>query len=135
MSDEDDIERYSRRAVQRERLLGYISAARCRRAAPDGMQRKRGVWRPTEPFLSLVRAALTLGQPFDLEELVMAAWRLRPDLWSLGSEPHPDSRRVHCLVYSGHRGLIGRGVFTKVGAARFRVNEKCPLVVQERKAK
>lgn len=70
---------------------------------------------------AVLAAARTLPQPFTLEELVLACWQARPDLFGMdGYEGYPDSHRTRCALY-GPRGLLGQGRLVREGVKRYRV--------------
>ena len=65
----------------------------------------------------LMEAAQQLPERFTAEDLTVAAHRLYPDRMGMTGYPqHPDHHRATAALY-GARGLIARGVLTKIGGA------------------
>jgi hypothetical protein len=60
-------------------------------------------------------------RPFTLAEAAVAAWQAAAQNFSLDGFPqYPDIRKVATLVY-GRRGLLHKGLLTKVGATHYQI--------------
>ena len=71
---------------------------------------------------TLIVAAKSFGRPFTLSELVIAAWKLAPELFCLPGHPeHPSDHKVTAALY-GQRGLRARGDLIQEGD-RYRAAE------------
>jgi hypothetical protein len=73
-------------------------------------------------WLTLLRVARTIAQPFTLNDISVAVWRACPEFFSMRGYPYPDNHKVHSILY-GDRGLIARGLLTRVRQGLFRVPE------------
>lgn len=68
----------------------------------------------------LLFAALRLRQPFEVHDLVVAAWRLYPATFGLLNHQHPDSHRVWAKL-SGAGGLRAFGWVERLAPGRYQV--------------
>ena len=73
-------------------------------------------------WLTLLRVARTITQPFTLNDISVAVWRACPDFFGMRGYPYPDNHKVHYILY-GDRGLIARGLIERVRRGLFRVPE------------
>jgi hypothetical protein len=71
-------------------------------------------------WLTLLRAARALPQPFTLNDVSVAAWRACPEFFGMRGYPYPDNHKVHYILY-GDRGLIAKGLIERVRQGLFRV--------------
>jgi hypothetical protein len=71
-------------------------------------------------WLTLLRVARTVPQPFTLNDLSVAAWRTHPELFGMKGYPFPDNHRIHYILY-GTRGLIAKGIVRRVREGLFRL--------------
>jgi hypothetical protein len=71
-------------------------------------------------WLTLLRVARTIPQPFTLNDISVALWRARPDFFSMKGYPYPDNHKVHYILY-GDRGLIAKGMIQRVSEGLFRL--------------
>jgi hypothetical protein len=71
-------------------------------------------------WLTLLRVARSIPQPFTLNDISVAVWRACPDFFGMKGYPYPDNHKVHYILY-GSRGLIARGVIERVREGLFRV--------------
>src|SRR4051812_27626216 len=71
-------------------------------------------------WLTLLRAARTIPQPFTLNDISVAVWRACPDFFGMKGYPYPDNHKVHYILY-GDRGLIAKGLIQRVSQGLFRV--------------
>jgi hypothetical protein len=70
----------------------------------------------------IMAAARTLGaEPFTQNALVMAAWEMFHDDFSLVGFIHPDNHKVICCL-CGDKGLVARGFLRRVGKGLLEVS-------------
>jgi hypothetical protein len=77
-------------------------------------------------WLTLLRVARTIPQPFTLNDISVAVWRTCPEFFGMRGYPYPDNHKVHSILY-GDRGLIARGLIVRVRRGLFRVPEGLDL--------
>ena len=72
----------------------------------------------------LLRAAAQLREPFNPEDLTVAAWTASNSFFGLiGYElDHPDLNRVLACIY-GPSGFLKQGLMSKVGPKQFQLTE------------
>jgi hypothetical protein len=58
-------------------------------------------------WLTLLRVARSIPQPFTLNDISVAVWRACPEFFGMRGYPYPDNHKVHYILY-GTRGLIRR---------------------------
>jgi hypothetical protein len=73
-------------------------------------------------WLTLLRAARTIPQPFTLNDISVAVWRACPEFFGMKGYPYPDNHKVHYILY-GDRGLIAKGLILRVSQGLFRLPE------------
>ena len=73
-------------------------------------------------WLTLLRVARTIPQPFTLNDISVAVWRASPDFFGMKGYPYPDNHKVHYILY-GSRGLVAKGIIQRVHEGLFRVSE------------
>lgn len=73
-------------------------------------------------WLTLLRVARTIPQPFTLNDISVAVWRACPDFFGMRGYPYPDNHKVHYILY-GDRGLIAKGLIRRVSQGLFQVPE------------
>lgn len=74
---------------------------------------------------AVMSAAVSLPQPFSLAELAEAAWKLKPELFSIpGSRQWPSDNTLKTLLY-GQKGLLKAGLLQKsqVEKGRFEISK------------
>jgi hypothetical protein len=71
-------------------------------------------------WLTLLRVARTIPQPFTLNDISVAVWRACPEFFGMKGYPYPDNHKVHYILY-GDRGLIAKGLVQRVSQGLFRV--------------
>src|SRR5262245_2581734 len=71
-------------------------------------------------WLTLLRVARTIPQPFSLNDISVAVWKACPDFFGMRGYPYPDNHKVHYILYGG-RGLIAKGLIHRVSEGLFRV--------------
>jgi hypothetical protein len=96
--------------------------AQRRRSRRDNLKRLRasGHW------LTLLRVARTIPQPFTLNDISVAVWRACPEFFGMKGYPYPDNHKVHYILY-GDRGLIAKGMILRVHQGLFRVPDELDL--------
>ncbi len=77
-------------------------------------------------WLTLLRVARTIGQPFTLNDISVAVWKACPDFFGMKGYPYPDNHKVHYILY-GERGLIAKGLVHRVQRGLFRVPQELDL--------
>jgi hypothetical protein len=77
-------------------------------------------------WLTLLRVARSIPQPFTLNDVSVAVWRACPDFFGMRGYPYPDNHKVHYILY-GTRGLIARGLIRRVRQGLFRVPDAADL--------
>src|SRR5207237_3262936 len=73
-------------------------------------------------WLTLLRVARTIPQPFTLNDISVAVWRACPDFFGMKGYPYPDNHKVHYILY-GDRGLIAKGMIRRVSQGLFCIPE------------
>jgi hypothetical protein len=79
--------------------------------------------RASGQWLTLLRVARTLPQPFTLNDVSVALWRAHPEAFGMRGYPYPDNHKVHYILY-GSRGLIAKGLVRRVRQGLFRLPEE-----------
>ena len=77
-------------------------------------------------WLTLLRVARTIPQPFTLNDISVAVWQACPEFFGMKGHPYPDNHKVHYILY-GDRGLIAKGMIERVHQGLFRVPENLNL--------
>src|SRR6202043_3956319 len=77
-------------------------------------------------WLTLLRVARTIPQPFTLNDISVAVWKDCPDFFGMKGYPYPDNHKVHYILY-GDRGLIAKKMIQRVSQGLFRVPEDLDL--------
>jgi hypothetical protein len=97
----------------------YVESADKERARKQTFKRLRasGHW------LTLLRVARTIPQPFTLNDISVAVWKACPDFFGMKGYPYPDNHKVHYILY-GARGLIAKKMVQRVSEGLFRVPEE-----------
>jgi hypothetical protein len=85
-------------------------------------------------WLTLLRVARTIPQPFTLNDISVAVWRECPEFFGMKGYPYPDNHKVHYILY-GDRGLIAKGMILRVQQGLFRVPENVNLDAMEAEVK
>jgi len=73
-------------------------------------------------WLTLLRVARTIPQPFTLNDISVAVWRACPEFFGMKGYPYPDNHKVHYILY-GDRGLIAKGMILRVRQGLFQLAE------------
>ena len=71
-------------------------------------------------WLTLLRVARTIPQPFTLNDISVAVWKACPQFFGMKGYPYPDNHKVHYILY-GTRGLIAKGIVRRVRQGLFRL--------------
>ncbi len=85
-------------------------------------------------WLTLLRVARTIAQPFTLNDISVAVWRSCPEFFGMRGYPYPDNHKVHFILY-GKRGLIAKGMIQRVSQGLFCVPESVDLEALRRAAR
>jgi hypothetical protein len=94
----------------------YLESA----AKDDSRRRAIKRLRASGHWLTLLRVARAIPQPFTLNDISVAVWRACPEFFGMKGYPYPDNHKVHYILY-GSRGLIARGIIQRVREGLFRV--------------
>lgn len=73
-------------------------------------------------WLTLLRVARSIPQPFTLNDISVAVWKVCPEFFGMRGYPYPDNHKVHYILY-GTRGLIAKGIIHRVRQGLFRIPE------------
>jgi hypothetical protein len=77
-------------------------------------------------WLTLLRVARTIPQPFTLNDISVAVWKACPEFFGMKGYPYPDNHKVHFILY-GSRGLIAKGLVERVQQGLFCLPESLDL--------
>jgi hypothetical protein len=77
-------------------------------------------------WLTLLRVARSIPQPFTLNDISVAVWKVCPEFFGMRGYPYPDNHKVHYILY-GTRGLIAKGIIHRVRQGLFRVPDDLDL--------
>jgi hypothetical protein len=107
---------------KQESLWDYAAEADRAGKADRDRSRRRSIsrLRASGHWLILLRVARTIPQPFTLNDISVAVWQARPDVFGMRGYPHPDNHKVHYILY-GSRGLIAKGIIKRVQEGLFRL--------------
>jgi hypothetical protein len=123
MAERQDLWDYAAASATEEKASAQIERAQTRKEA---IKRLRG----SGHWLTLLRVARTIPQPFTLNDISVAVWRACPEFFGMKGYPYPDNHKVHYILY-GDRGLIAKGMVKRVSQGVFRLPddldvERCP---------
>jgi hypothetical protein len=92
----------------------YRAARGREEARQDTLRRLRagGHW------MTLLRVAHNIRQPFTLNDISVAVWQACPEAFGMNGYPYPDNHKVHYILY-GTRGLIAKGLIRRVRRGLF----------------
>jgi hypothetical protein len=111
MTRQDSLWDYAEERHQEEARAEAADRDRARRRSITRL-RTSGHW------LTLLQVARTIPQPFTLNDISVAVWKARPDVFGMRGYPHPDNHKVHYILY-GSRGLIAKGILQRVREGLF----------------
>ena len=77
-------------------------------------------------WLTLLRVAHAIPQPFTLNDISVAVWKACPQFFGMKGYPYPDNHKVHYILY-GTRGLIAKGIVQRVRQGLFRLPDDLDL--------
>jgi hypothetical protein len=99
-----------------------------RDAADRDASRRRNIkkLRASGHWLTLLRVARSIPQPFTLNDISVAVWRVCPEFFGMRGYPYPDNHKVHYILY-GTRGLIAKGILQRVREGLFRIPEELDI--------
>jgi hypothetical protein len=72
-------------------------------------------------WMTLLRVAHTIRQPFTLNDISVAVWQACPEAFGMNGYPYPDNHKVHYILY-GSRGLVAKGLIRRVRTGLFCVS-------------
>src|SRR5437868_2976520 len=81
-------------------------------------------------WLTLLRVARTIPQPFTLNDISVAVWKACPEFFGMKGYAYPDNHKVHFILY-GDRGLIAKGMILRVSQGLFQVPQELDLAALE----
>src|SRR5437016_4461246 len=113
MTEEQSLWEFVAAGATKDESLAEIDRQRCRRQTLKRL-RASGHW------LTLLRVARTIPQPFTLNDISVAVWKSCPEFFGMKGYPYPDNHKVHYILY-GDRGLIAKGLIQRVSQGLFRV--------------
>jgi hypothetical protein len=105
-----------------EDVRGEEERADMRRARKETFKKLRasGHW------LTLLRVARSIPQPFTLNDISVAVWKACPEFFGMRGYSYPDNHKVHYILY-GTRGLIAKGIIKRVRQGLFRLPDSLDL--------
>ncbi|HEY7154151.1 MAG TPA: hypothetical protein VH575_09370 [Gemmataceae bacterium] len=77
-------------------------------------------------WLTLLRVARSIPQPFTLNDISVAVWKVCPEFFGMRGYPYPDNHKVHYILY-GTRGLVAKGIIRRVRQGLFRIPDDLDL--------
>src|SRR5690242_455220 len=137
---QEPIRRASRRegaAMTQRSLWDYAQEQKDQEAIPQRADRQSARrhaikrLRASGHWLTLLRVARTIPQPFTLNDISVAVWHACPDFFGMKGYPYPDNHKVHYILY-GDRGLIAKGMIQRVRQGLFCVPEGLDLDALQR---
>lgn len=81
-------------------------------------------------WLTLLRVARSIPQPFTLNDISVAVWKVCPEFFGMRGYPYPDNHKVHYILY-GTRGLIAKGIIQRVRQGLFRIPDDVEVEFEE----
>jgi hypothetical protein len=108
-----------------ESLWDYAQEQERARDADRDRSRRRSIsrHRSSGHWLTLLRVARTISQPFTLNDISVAVWRAHPEFFGMKGYPYPDNHKVHYILY-GTRGLVAKGIIRRVREGLFCVPDE-----------
>ncbi|HLJ92565.1 MAG TPA: hypothetical protein VKU02_05155 [Gemmataceae bacterium] len=94
----------------------------------DARQQTLRRLRSSGHWLTLLRVARTIPQPFTLNDISVAVWKACPEFFGMRGYPYPDNHKVHFILY-GQRGLIAKGLIRRIQQGLFRVPDDVDVEV------
>ena len=113
MTEQRSLWEYVEAGQSKEEALRQVAEDKTRRETIKKL-RSSGHW------LTLLRVARTIPQPFTLNDISVAVWKSCPEFFGMKGYPYPDNHKVHYILY-GDRGLIAKGLLHRVRQGFFRV--------------
>src|SRR3954470_7027098 len=110
-----------------DRTLWDFAEEPGRKAERDRTRRKSiKRLRASGHWLTLLRVARTIEQPFTLNDISVAVWKACPEFFGMKGYPYPDNHKVHYILY-GDRGLVAKGIIERVQQGLFHVADGLDL--------
>jgi hypothetical protein len=123
---------------EQKSLWDHVEEKKARERARDALDRRevqvetiKRLRANSVPPMVAMKVAGTLRQPFRLNDLSVACFAVRPDLFAMQGYPQfPDNHKVHWILY-GDRGLVSQGFLRRVSKGLFQVPDDLdPATVQ-----
>jgi hypothetical protein len=101
------------------------------RAGMDSVRRKKiKKLRATSQWMTVMRVARQISQPFMLNDLSVACFKQDPINFGLKGYPqYPDNHRIHYILY-GDKGLIAAGLLKRVSEGLFEVADNAEEILR-----
>jgi hypothetical protein len=121
-----------RTMTEPQSLWDYLEAGKTRQESVEHAERARSrtatikKLRNSGHWLTLLRVARTIPQPFTLNDISVAVWHACPDFFGMKGYPYPDNHKVHYILY-GDRGLIAKGLIQRISQGLFRVPDNIDI--------
>jgi hypothetical protein len=116
-------------AQQQEQQPGVTEEAEDLAEQEDRERSRRQTFkrlRASGHWLTLLRVARSIAQPFTLNDISVAVWKACPEFFGMRGYPYPDNHKVHYILY-GTRGLIAKGIIQRVRQGLFRIPDEVDL--------
>ena len=110
-------------------LWDYVEDARGAEERADMERSRKETFkklRASGHWLTLLRVARSIPQPFTLNDISVAVWKVCPEFFGMRGYPYPDNHKVHYILY-GTRGLIAKGIIRRVRQGLFRIPDDLDL--------
>jgi hypothetical protein len=114
--------------VTQQTLWDYVEGCHNEEEAAEKLDKERSrrqtfkKLRASGHWLTLLRVARSIPQPFTLNDVSVAVWKACPEFFGMRGYPYPDNHKVHYILY-GTRGLIAKGIIKRVRQGLFRLPE------------
>jgi hypothetical protein len=115
--------------MSQQTLWDYVEDARGKDERDDMERSRKETFkklRASGHWLTLLRVARGIPQPFTLNDISVAVWKACPEFFGMRGYPYPDNHKVHYILY-GTRGLIAKGIIKRVRQGLFRIPDNLPL--------
>jgi hypothetical protein len=89
--------------------------------------------RATSQWMTLMRVARRIPQPFTLNDLSVACHQADPENFGMKGYSHfPDNHRIHYILY-GEKGVIAAGLLERIDQGLFQVAFDADSILQKLK--
>ena len=110
-------------------LWDYVEDARSEEERSEMERSRKETFkklRTSGHWLTLLRVARSIPQPFTLNDISVAVWKACPEFFGMRGYSYPDNHKVHYILY-GTRGLIAKGIIQRVRQGLFRIPDELDL--------